>query len=159
MLPLGLSVAAATLIGNFLGAGYPTKARQVARVALLLACVESVVVAVLILATKHYVAKLFTSDPTVDAKAERLLPLIALFVIFDSYQGAMQGVYRGAGRQTLGAGITVVGYYLVVLPSAYILAFQVGWGLEGLWLGVTGASSRLHSVWPTHTRLPDSPCC
>ena len=44
---------------------------------------------------------------------------------------------RGCGLQSYGAAINFVSYILFGLPVGYFFEFTVGWGLPGLWVGMT----------------------
>ena len=48
-------------------------------------------------------------------------------------------ILRGSGRQSLGAWINILAYYLLGLPTAFFLAFQIHWNLQGFWAGITGS--------------------
>ena len=53
----------------------------------------------------------------------------------------LSGVLRGAGRQRLGAGIMAAVSWGIGLPLQAALAFSVGWGVAGMWLGAAVAST------------------
>uniref|UniRef100_A0A453RG28 Protein DETOXIFICATION n=1 Tax=Aegilops tauschii subsp. strangulata TaxID=200361 RepID=A0A453RG28_AEGTS len=46
------------------------------------------------------------------------------------------GVARGCGWQKIGAWINLGAYYIVGIPSAYLIAFVLQVGGTGLWLGI-----------------------
>jgi MATE family multidrug resistance protein len=46
------------------------------------------------------------------------------------------GVLRGMGRPTVAAVINMFGYYAFALPLAYLMAFELGLGLRGIWAGL-----------------------
>lgn len=48
---------------------------------------------------------------------------------------------RGAGRQVQGALMHAGGYWVVGLPLAWLLGFQQGWGVAGLWAGLLGGAT------------------
>ena len=69
--------------------------------------------------------------------AATLLPLGGAFQLFDGIQTVAQGVLRGLGDFTMPALLNVVGFWLVGLPVAWLLAFPAGLGPQGVWLGLT----------------------
>lgn len=71
------------------------------------------------------------------ASAAKLLPIVGAYVVLDSFQCMIQGVLRGSGKQSLGAIVAMVGFYVVTLPTAYAFAFPLDWGLTGLWVGMS----------------------
>ena len=57
-------------------------------------------------------------------------------VIFFSPQIVIGGVFRGSGRQYIGAIMNFIGYYIIGLPLGITLALKVQWGILGLWIGM-----------------------
>ena len=55
----------------------------------------------------------------------------------DSINAASQGVFRGSGRQVLGAKLNFLAFYIVGLPLSAVLDFCFNGGLISLWLGIT----------------------
>ncbi|KAK3523557.1 hypothetical protein QTP70_002466 [Hemibagrus guttatus] len=53
-----------------------------------------------------------------------------------AYMGITGGIVRGAGKQLLGAGCILVGYYLVGFPIGVSLMFALKMGIVGLWSGL-----------------------
>jgi MATE family multidrug resistance protein len=66
-----------------------------------------------------------------------LLPIAAVFQIFDGTQVVASGVLRGSADTTFPAGIALVGFWLVGLPAGWYLGFPAGYGPRGLWWGLT----------------------
>lgn len=93
-----------------------------------------------IVARGDALVRLFTSDAAVIASCSGVLPLLAGLVFFDGVNAVVSGVLRGSGRQLLGAGVNAFGYFVVGVPLAAFLAFNMNLGLPGFWYGVsTGA--------------------
>ena len=134
MIPLGVSVAAATRVGNLIGAGLPWRDAAVA--AHLLGIGVMALSAGLFALFPAQLAALFTTDPAVIALAITFLPIAAAFQLFDGTQVVAFGVLRGAGDQTVPAIANVVGYWLLGLPIGAWLAIGAGWGPIGLWVGL-----------------------
>ena len=49
---------------------------------------------------------------------------------------AIAGALRGAGDTRFTLAATIVNWLVIRLPLAYLLAFPLGLGLAGIWLGV-----------------------
>lgn len=137
-LPFGISVAASARVGNALGARSPARARLTSHVAALLAAALGALVAIVLVATRTALPRLFTSSPPVIALTRDVLPYVAAFQVADGIVGACSGALRGMGRQHVGAAANLVGYYAGALPGGIWLAWH-GWGLAGLWVGQCAA--------------------
>jgi MATE family, multidrug efflux pump len=137
MIPLGISGAAVTRVGNAIGRGDMPGARRAAAASLLLGGGVMLVFAALFAALPQALARLYTQDSAVIAMAAALLPIAAVFQVFDGAQVVAAGVLRGAADTTFPAGIALVGFWLVGLPAGWALAFPGGLGPRGLWWGLT----------------------
>ncbi|KAJ5919906.1 hypothetical protein N7454_009741, partial [Penicillium verhagenii] len=134
-IPFGIGVAISSRVGNLLGSRDAKGAMQAAHLATILACLFGAVVLAILMGTRDHFAKIFNSDPRVVELTSDIIPYVALFQIADGINGACGGVLRGMGRQHLGAAVNIVSYYCFALPLGVWLAFQHGWGLQGLWMG------------------------
>jgi MATE family multidrug resistance protein len=86
---------------------------------------------------KGLIRVFFSSDPGVIALGHTLLILSACFQGFDAINIVVLGALRGAGDTFGVAVIMFVFAYLVFLPLSMFLAFVVGWGAVGAWIGAT----------------------
>jgi MATE family, multidrug efflux pump len=137
MVPLGIAGAAATRVGNAIGRGDMAAARRTAAVCLGLGAAVMTLFAAAFALAPRLLAALFTDDPRVIAAAAQLLPLAALFQVFDGAQVVSTGILRGGADTTFPAVSALVGYGLIGLPMGCALAFGGGLGPRGLWWGVT----------------------
>ena len=65
-----------------------------------------------------------------------LLALAALFQLVDAAQVMALGLLRGIQDTAVPMVIAAVSYWMIGMPSSYVLAFPLGQGAEGLWLGL-----------------------
>ena len=65
-----------------------------------------------------------------------LLAVAALFQLVDGLQVLALGLLRGVQDTTVPMVMAAVSYWLIGLPAAYLLAFPLGLGGVGLWLGL-----------------------
>jgi MATE family multidrug resistance protein len=147
MVPLGISGAAATRVGNAIGREDMPGARLAAAASLVLGAGVMLVFAFLFAAFPGFLARLYTADPAVIAVAAALLPIAAVFQVFDGTQVVGAGVLRGSADTTFPAGIALVGFWLVGLPAGWALAFPGGLGPRGLWWGLTIGLSAVSSLF------------
>ena len=137
MVPLGISSAGAVRVGQALGRGDPRGAASAGWASLGLGVAFTGATAVTLLLLPRTIFGSFTRDPVVMHVGVPLLFLAALFQLFDSLQVVATGVLRGAGdtRSAMVVGLLV--HWGLGLPIAAFLAFPAGWGLYGLWVGLS----------------------
>jgi len=66
-----------------------------------------------------------------------ILPLCALFQVFDGTACIAGGILRAQGKQLTGAVLNSSAYYVIGIPLGMLLAFKYGMGLLGVWVGLT----------------------
>ena len=86
-----------------------------------------------------WIARIYTPEPAVISTSATLLRIAALFEIFDGIQVVATGALRGLGDTRTPALAHLAGYWIIGLPVAYVLCFSYGWGVTGIWVGLTAA--------------------
>ena len=135
MVPLGISGAAATRVGNAIGRGDLPGARRSAAASLLLGAAPMSASPSCSPPSPVPLGRLYTRDPAVIAVVAALLPIAAVFQVFDGLQVVSAGVLRGAADTTFPAAMALIGYWALALPVGWYLAFRAGLGARGLWWG------------------------
>jgi MATE family multidrug resistance protein len=99
---------------------------------------------------------LFTTDRRVLDLGVRLLAIAAAFQLFDGTQAVTTGVLRGIGDTRTPMIMNVIGHWVLGLPVGYALCFRFGWGVTGLWIGLSigliFCAVALTATWITRTR-------
>ena len=136
MVPLGVSSAAAVLVGKAIGAGDGPGARRAASAGLLIGAGFMSLMAALFIGAPRLLATAYTSVEEVVALAAILIPIAGYFQIFDALQVVSAGVLRGAGDTRAPLLVNIVGFWFIGLPTSLVLAFELGYGPTGLWWGL-----------------------
>ncbi len=137
MVPLGLASASAVRVGHALGAGDPVRARRAGWTALGIGCVLMISIGTSLLAFRESLLRVFTSDGRLIAVGVQLLTIAAAFQLFDGVQAVATGVLRGTGDTRTPVYFNILGYWVLGLPVGYSLCFHYGWGVVGLWVGLS----------------------
>ncbi len=142
MVPMGIAGAAATRVGNAIGRRDSNGARLSAKASLGLGAAVMTISASAFAFFPELLARLFTPEEPVIALAATLLPIAALFQIFDGIQVVGAGVLRGAADTRVPAIFATIGYWALGLPLAWWLGLHTDMGPRGMWWGLTlGLSS------------------
>lgn len=136
MVPLGLGMAAAVLVGQAVGRNDPEGARRTARGALLAGACFMTGTAILFLAIPGVLARFYTADPAVLVVAVALLPLAGIFQVFDGIQAVSIGILRGVGDTSGPFLVNILGFWCAGIPLSLLLGFGLGQGPVGLWWGL-----------------------
>ncbi len=137
MVPFGLSSAAAVRVGQAVGRGDPAGVRRAGWSALGLALGFAILVASVFVVMPAPFIRVFTDDPDVLRTGMVLLLVCAVFQPFDGFQSVSTGALRGLGDTRTPMLANLVGHWCLGLPLAYLLCFSRGWGVIGLWTGLS----------------------
>ncbi|WHT00959.1 MAG: Multidrug resistance protein MdtK [Pantoea stewartii] len=146
VLPLSLGVATTIRVGYRLGQGSTEQARVSAWTAQGVGVSMSVLTAIFTVTFRHHIAQLYNDNPDVVTLAAQLMMLAAIYQISDSIQVIGSGILRGYKDTRSIFFITFIAYWLLGLPSGYILALT-DWvvprmGPAGFWCGfIVGLTS------------------
>jgi MATE family multidrug resistance protein len=110
------------------------------------------------LTVPQHIAALYTADATVIALAAQLLVLAGLFQFSDGMQVAASGALRGLKDTRVPMLITTFAYWGVGMPVGWWLAFRLGYGARGMWMGLIAGLSMAAILLSTRFwRLARSP--
>jgi len=156
MVPLGISSAAAVAVGQAIGRGDPRDARRCGFIAIALACTFMACSALVFVLIPGPILRVYTNDAGILRIGTGLLALAALFQLFDGIQTVATGALRGTGNTSTPMLVNLGGYWLFGLPIGYVLCFHYGFGVYGLWWGLTLAliviALLLLYSWQRHSR-------
>lgn len=132
MLPLGLSVAASTRVGNLVGARQDW--RRAGFTALGMGVLLMTGTSALYLGFPERLAALYADEPGAIGRIAAVVPIAGVYGIFDALQVVGMGVLRGLGDTRYGARVALFAYWGVTLPVAALAGHYVG--LAGLWWAI-----------------------
>jgi putative MATE family efflux protein len=131
-------VAAATLAGQYLGAGDHAKATRSVLLCLAIGGAGMTAMGVVFSVAATPLSEMFLgeSKPDVIAKTAPLLRIVAVTMPALAIAMILGGALRGAGDTRVPMVLNLIGYLGVRLPLAYFLAHKCGMGVEGAWLAM-----------------------
>lgn len=140
---VGLSNAAATLVGQNLGAKQPDRAeKSVWRAAYYNAiCQTAIGLAFAVFAAP--IASIFTNEPAVLAYATDALRIISYGFFFYAIGMVLETSFNGAGDAWTPTYLNLFVFWIFEIPLAYILSYYFGFGAHGVFWAITIAFSLL----------------
>ena len=142
----GVSNAAATLVGQNLGARRPDRAEAAVWRAGLYNTFCLAGVGTIFLVFAPQLIRIFSTDPEVVPYGVRCLRIVAAGFLFYGYGMVLTQAFNGAGDTRTPTLIYLVCLWLLELPLAWLLAYQVGFGPSGVFVAVSLAFSALAIV-------------
>ena len=143
---IGLSNAAATLVGQNLGAGKPERAEaSVWKAAFVNAAVLGVV-GLIFLLFSHKIVGFFTDEATVLAYGTDCLHIVAYGFVFYAFGMVLESSFNGAGDTWTPTWLNLCIFWLFEIPLAYLLAYHFKLGPSGVFWAITIAFSMLAIV-------------
>jgi putative MATE family efflux protein len=139
----GMSNAAATLVGQNLGARKPDRAERSVWLAGFYNMIFLGVVGLLFVVFARPLVGLFISDSSITPLATDCLRFISCGFLFYAYGMVVTQAFNGAGDTLTPTIINLFCFWLWEIPVAYLLSWPLGLGPRGVFLAITTAFSAL----------------
>lgn len=139
----GLSNAAATMVGQSLGAGDPDRAERSVWIAGLMNFVFLGTIGIVFVVTAPFIVSLFGVDAATAHFASRCLRIVSTGFMFYAYGMVLQQSFNGAGDAWTPTWLNVLCFWLWEIPLAYVLARTFGFGPDGVFVAITVAFSTM----------------
>lgn len=139
----GLSNAAATLVGQNLGAKQPDRAELSVIKTARYNIIFMAVVSVLFLVCADLIISIFTSAENVKRYAVQALRIISTGYIFYGISMVMTNAFNGAGDTWTPTWINLCGFWLFQIPLAYLLASVFKMGPLGVFIAIPVAETAI----------------
>lgn len=155
----GLGAAATIRVGNFLGQRDKRKLQDSAFTMIWMAVALMAAWALLFIFGRHLLPSLYIEDVAVIELTAALLIIAAFFQLSDGIQVVCAGALRGLQDVKVPSILIFVAYWVIALPLGYWLAFPLGLGATGIWIGLLigltlTASAMVVRFWRLSRNLP-----
>jgi Na+-driven multidrug efflux pump len=137
----GLSNAAATLVGQNLGARQPERAEKSVWLTGLYNMIFLGSIGIVFILWAEPIIRLFTTDPSVVPLAASCLRVLSYGNIAYAFGMVMLQAFNGAGDTRTPTVVFLFGYWLIEIPIAYVLAVPAGLQSKGAYLSILIAES------------------
>jgi multidrug resistance protein, MATE family len=151
MIPLGLSYATTTRVGQSAGRNNVGEIKRAANASLAIGLGLAGVAAALFVSFPAVWTRLYTNDTTAVAAAIPIVLMCGLLQIGDALGVLISAALVGIGNTRAPFVSDLLWSWTLGMPLGYIVAFHHGWALRGLWMGrlvgVAGSALTLVLVW------------
>ena len=143
---MGMSNAAATLVGQNLGAEKPERAEKSVWKASFYNAIFLTTTGILFIIFSHQIISIFTNEPNVINYGTDTLRIVSFGFIFYAVGMVMESAFNGAGDTWTPTYLNFFIFWLFEIPLAYILANNFGMQTHGVLWAITVAFSTLAVV-------------
>ncbi len=133
----GFSIAATSLVGQAIGARNPRLAQRSTRELGWLAGGVTALTGGALFIFPTQILRILTNDAAVITLGAVYLRLMATAQIPQNVSGVLSGALRGNGDTRIPMYVAAAGLWGIRLPLAYILAFTLEMGIQGVWIAMT----------------------
>ncbi len=137
----GLSNAAATLVGQNLGAKKPERAERSVWLTGLATMIFMAVVAAVYIAFNQELVRIFSREPGVVAAGAECLRIVSYGYLFYAWELVIIQAFNGAGDTITPTKINFACFWLIEIPVAYVFALKLGAGERGVYWSIVIAES------------------
>ncbi len=139
----GISNAAATLVGQNLGAKLPDRAEKSVWLAARYNVIFLFSVSFIFYIFANQIVGIFTDVPAVKSEAIKAIRYICFGYIFFAYGMVVSHAFNGAGDTRTPTIINFLCFWLIQIPLSYFLANVLGWESDGVYTAIISAFSLL----------------
>ncbi|MGH8292175.1 MAG: MATE family efflux transporter [Gammaproteobacteria bacterium] len=158
MVPMSIALAISVRVGQALGRGDAHGARLAGFAGIGLCLCFEVVSALSMLLLPHFIVEVYTRDANVARIAVSLLYIGAVFQLSDGLQTSAAGALRGYKDARVPMLITIIAYWLVGFPLAWLFGIPLHLGPQMIWVGfIAGLSVAALLLLSRFMRLSRAP--
>jgi len=132
----GMSNAAATLVGQNLGAKKPDRAEKSVWITGRYNAYFMLLISIFYLIFAKSIIGLFTDVTSVITNGALCLQVVATGYVFYAYGMVVTQAFNGAGDTRTPTKINFIAFWLVQLPFAYLVSIYLDWGSLGVFLAI-----------------------
>ncbi len=136
MVSMGLAQAGSIRVSNAMGQANWPKIAVIGKSTMITALIYGTFCAIAFAVFRYQLPKAFNDNVQVLDLAAYLLIFAAIFQISDSTQAISAGLLRGIKDVKAPTILIAIAYWVIGLPTGYILAFHFDMGAPGIWLGL-----------------------
>ncbi|MEE2828297.1 MAG: MATE family efflux transporter [Myxococcota bacterium] len=135
MVTVGFMVGAATMVGQYVGAGDFDGARRCARTSARMCCLIMVPMSVLLFLFAEPLFSIFTKESSIIDSGVVYLRIQTVVFVFMALEIVYEGAFTGTADTLPTLWVTGIGT-AARIPLAWFLAYHCDWGIDGVWYAI-----------------------
>ncbi len=139
----GMSNAASTLVGQNLGALKPDRAERSVWITGVVNMAFLVLIGIIFFLWAEELVLLFADDPLIIRYGTKCLRIVSLGYLFYAWGMVITHAFNGAGDTNTPTILNFICFWLIEIPTAYLLALTFGFGEQGVFYAIVIAESLL----------------
>jgi MATE family multidrug resistance protein len=136
MIPLSISMTLTILVGFEIGAKRLDDAKKYSYMGVGLSMLVASTLAMVLIQFKGAIATLYTNDEVVNQLVQSFIVYAIFLQVSDGVSAPIQGTLRGYKDVKITFFLAILSYWVIGLPSGYILANYFSYGPYGYWMGL-----------------------
>jgi len=137
MIPLSISMSLTIMVAYEVGGESYRDARQYTKLGVFSALGIMAISALMLLIFRGQVAALYNDEREVIELAKQFFLFAIIYQLSDASQASLQGVLRGYKDVTVPFVTALISYWVIGLPTGYLLSSFTDLGAYGFWVGIT----------------------
>lgn len=137
MFASGISSASTIRVSHFAALKNRAETKKAGNMGVMLVLLCMGIFAIIFAGLSNVLPRIFTNDEQILNLTSRLLVIAAFFQLFDGLQVTSIGILRGMEDVKFPTYITLIGYWVLALPLAYLLGFVFKMEVVGIWWALT----------------------
>ncbi len=142
----GMSNAAATLVGQNLGAKKPERAEKSVWISAFVNMIFLCCIAIIFISYPEFLIRIFTNEPGVVTIGAQCLRFMSYGYVFYAFGMVLTQAFNGAGDTTTPTVINFFCFWMIEIPLAYLLALHLGLSEKGVFLSIIISESLLSII-------------
>ena len=139
MFASGISSASTIRVGNFSAEKNKKELERAGYTSIILVLMAMGFFAILFTLFNHLLPQIFSKDEMILDLSAKLLIIAAFFQMFDGLQVTCIGILRGMEDVNYPTWVTLIGYWIIALPLAYLLGFVCKLEVVGIWYALSAS--------------------
>ena len=136
MMPLSISMAVTIVVGFEVGAKRYQDAKQYSFIGTIIAVSMSLLFCIVLYFFRTEIAGIYSNDPEVINLAAHFLIYALFFQLSDAIMAPIQGALRGYKDVNITFVMTLFSFWMIGLPTGFVLANDTSLGAYGYWIGL-----------------------